>query len=132
LLSQARAPLPAGDGEERRWLSRVGRSRAPAVLALWDADARAVRPPARQRRERGALRAFRARLSRIERSRPPLSIAELALDGHAVTEILGVPSGPAVGEALRHLLGRVLDDPLLNTRSSLTSELRGWWASRTP
>ncbi len=132
LLSQARAPLPAGEGEERRWLSRVRRSRAPAVLALWDADARAVRPPARQRRERGALRAFRARLSRIERSRPPLSIAELALDGHAVAEILGVPSGPAVGEALRHLLGRVLDDPLLNTRSSLTSELTGWWASRAP
>jgi hypothetical protein len=96
----------------------VGRARAPAVLALREADARAVRPLARSRRERAALRAFRARLARLEQGRPPLSVAELALDGHAVVEILKVSSGPAVGEALRHLLGRV------------TSELRSWWASR--
>ena len=130
LAQEDRAQLPAGESEERRWLSRVGRARAPAVLALREADARAVRPLARSRRERAALRAFRARLARLEQGRPPLSVAELALDGHAVVEILKVSSGPAVGEALRHLLGRVLDDPRLNTRSSLTSELRSWWASR--
>ena len=28
------------------------------------------------------------------------------------------------------LLDRVLDDPALNTRESLTSELMGWWGSR--
>jgi tRNA nucleotidyltransferase (CCA-adding enzyme) len=130
LLAPGRASLPGGESEMRRWLSRVGRARAPTVLALWEADARAVRPLARSRRERATLRAFRSRLARLEHARPPLSIAELALDGHAVVEILRVPSGPAVGEALRHLLCRVLDDPRLNTRESLASELRRWWSSR--
>lgn len=130
LFALQEPPLPSEAREARRWLSRVGRARAPAVLALWDADARAVRPFARSRRARAALRAFRARLARLERARPPLSVGELALDGHAVVHILGIPAGRAVGEALRHLLDRVLDDPALNTRESLTSELRVWWGSR--
>ncbi len=130
LLAQGRPPAPADACEERRWLARVGRARAAAVLALWEADARAVRPLARSRRERAALRDFRSRLARLERGRPPLSVGELALDGRGVLEVLKVPSGPEVGEALRHLLDRVLDDPRLNTRASLTSELMGWWASR--
>ena len=132
LLAQERPPVPNGEVEARRWLSRVGRARAPVALALWNADALAVRPLPRSRLERAALRAFRARLSRLERAGPPLSIGELALDGHDVVEILGVPRGPTVGEALRHLLDRVLEDPHLNTRPSLTSELKSWWASRAP
>ncbi|HTP28577.1 MAG TPA: tRNA cytidylyltransferase [Anaeromyxobacteraceae bacterium] len=121
-----RAPPPRSDVEARRWLSRVGRARAPALLALWEADVRALRPVARSRRERAGLIAFRARLSRLERRRPPLSTTELALDGRAVMDILQIPGGPVVGEALRHLLEWVLEDPKRNTPSSLRAELEAW------
>jgi tRNA nucleotidyltransferase (CCA-adding enzyme) len=130
LLAPTRAPLPATDAAARRWLARVSRARAPALFALWDADARAARPLARSRRERALLRAFRARISRLERQKPPLSVSDLELDGRAVMDILEVPGGPAVGEALRHLLEWVLEDPRLNTRPSLSSELKSWWGSR--
>ncbi len=130
LLEPGRAPPPDDATEVRRWMSRLGRARIEALLALWEADARAVRPLARSRRERAALRAFRRRLALVERSRPAVSVADLALDGRSVMEVLGVRGGPAVGEALRHLLERVLDEPGLNTRASLTSELKTWWAAR--
>jgi tRNA nucleotidyltransferase (CCA-adding enzyme) len=41
--------------------------------------------------------------------------------------VLGVAGGPVVGEALRHLLDRVIEDPRLNTADALASELREWW-----
>lgn len=131
LLSAGRAPPPAPGAQTRRWLSRAGRH-APDLLALWAADARAARPPARSRRELAALRAFRARLARVRRQGPPLCAADLALDGRAIMDVLGAGPGPAVGEALRHLLERVLDDPRLNVPTALASELKRWWASRGP
>jgi tRNA nucleotidyltransferase (CCA-adding enzyme) len=45
-------------------------------------------------------------------------------------EVLGTPPGPHVGEALRHLLEKVLEDPELNAREPLEEELRRWWAER--
>jgi hypothetical protein len=36
-------------------------------------------------------------------------------------KILGVPPGPIIGEILRHLLERVLDDVSLNTVETLTA-----------
>ncbi len=44
--------------------------------------------------------------------------------------ILGAGPGPHVGEALRHLLDRVLQDPALNAPAALEAELRGWWLAR--
>ncbi|HEX9049821.1 MAG TPA: tRNA cytidylyltransferase, partial [Anaeromyxobacter sp.] len=61
---------------------------------------------------------------------PPLSAQDLALDGRAVMAILGAGPGPHVGEALRHLLDRVLQDPALNAPAALEDELRGWWLAR--
>lgn len=130
LLSAHRPPPPGRKVEARRWLSALGPSRLPAVLELWEADARAL-SASRSTRARRELREFRALLSRVRRERPPLSVAELKLDGRAVMEILAVPAGPAVGEALRHLLDRVLEDPHLNTAAALASELRAWWRART-
>jgi tRNA nucleotidyltransferase (CCA-adding enzyme) len=130
LLAAGGAAPPESAAEVRRWLSRVGRERVPSVLALWRGDAEAVRPATRSRRERAALDAFVARVRRVERAGPPLAPSELALDGRAVMSILQLSPGPAVGAALRHLLDRVLEDPALNTRARLTSELRAWWATR--
>jgi tRNA nucleotidyltransferase (CCA-adding enzyme) len=61
---------------------------------------------------------------------PPLTAQDLAIDGRAVMAILGAGPGPHVGEALRHLLDRVLEDPALNAPARLEAVLRGWWLER--
>ncbi|GEJ57153.1 CCA tRNA nucleotidyltransferase [Anaeromyxobacter diazotrophicus] len=130
VLAAPRPAAPRSPAEVRRFVAGVGRERLAPLLALWEADASAARPPARSRRELATLRALRARIARVERTRPPLTSAELALDGRAVMEALGLAPGREVGEALRHLLERALEDPGLNTAEALTSELRTWWARR--
>jgi poly(A) polymerase len=51
------------------------------------------------------------------------------LDGNQIMEILGLPPGPAVGQAYRWLLERRLDEgPLGPERAA--QELRSWWAQR--
>ncbi len=44
--------------------------------------------------------------------------------------VLGAGPGPHVGEALRHLLERVLEDPGENREEQLSSALRRWWDAR--
>jgi tRNA nucleotidyltransferase (CCA-adding enzyme) len=130
-LDPAPAALPADEAAVRRWLARVGRARAPAVLALWGADA-AAHPGGGAASARAEVDDFARRVAAVEAARPPLSTVELAIDGEAIQRELGIPPGPAVGAALRHALDRVLQDPSLNTRQALASILRVWWAGRTP
>ncbi|HEY6100984.1 MAG TPA: tRNA cytidylyltransferase [Anaeromyxobacter sp.] len=125
---RADAP-PSGGAGIRRWLSRVTPARVPAVLALREAEARALPPPA-ARRALAALRRFRREVEKVRAAAPPLAIGDLALDGRGVMEVLGTGPGPRVGEALRHLLDRVLEDPSLNAPGALESELRAWWLAR--
>jgi len=51
------------------------------------------------------------------------------LDGNDIMEILGLPPGPEVGEAYRHLLEMRLDKGPLN-HDEAVSELRRWWSER--
>jgi tRNA nucleotidyltransferase (CCA-adding enzyme) len=128
-LSLSRPTPLDTDAAARRWLSRVGPRHAPAALALAAVDARAL--PARPARAAAAeLRRRRARVARVHRADPPLTSADLAVDGAGVMSILGIPAGRVVGEALKHLLDRVLADPALNTPDALESELREWWRAR--
>jgi tRNA nucleotidyltransferase (CCA-adding enzyme) len=126
----ARGPvLPPSLPEVRRWLSRSGPARAEALLALAEAEAGASAPRS-VRAARLEVKELQERLSQIQRDAPPLTAQDLALDGRAAMEALGTGPGPHVGEALRHLLDRVLDDPSLNQRATLEAELRRWWAER--
>jgi tRNA nucleotidyltransferase (CCA-adding enzyme) len=130
-LSPSREALPptGTDAATRRWLSRVGPRHYPAVLELGAVDARAL--PARPARTATAeLRSVRARIARVRRACPPLTSADLAMNGQTVMSALGIPPGPIVGEALKHLLDRVLEEPDLNTPAALESELRAWWSAR--
>jgi tRNA nucleotidyltransferase (CCA-adding enzyme) len=120
---------PATLSEVRRWLSRVGLDGADALLALADAEARAL-APSRAKPARRDIAAFRRRAEEVKRALPPLTTQHLALDGGAVMALLGAGPGPHVGEALRHLLDRVLEDPSQNTAAALENELRAWWAAR--
>jgi tRNA nucleotidyltransferase (CCA-adding enzyme) len=113
----------------RRWLARVGPGRVVAVIDLAEADARAQRPP-RDRRTRAEVKRLKLRVAAALAAAPPLSVQDLALDGRAVVEALGDGPGPHVGEALRHLLDRVLADPGENDPEKLRAALHRWWAAR--
>lgn len=113
----------------RRWLSGAGPDRAPTLLALLDAEARDA-PASRAVAARAAVRRLRLAVDDVFRDEPPLSTQQLALDGRAIMDVLGTGPGPHVGEALRHLLDRVLDDPSQNTPAALAEAVRQWWAAR--
>lgn len=122
---------PAADGGAagaRRWISAVGRERAPLFLELWRADARHQGP--RSETRAAEVRRFRRRVTAELRRGAPVSVGDLALGGQDVIALLpGVP-GRQVGEALRFLLDRVLDEPESNTKPRLSGMLRAWWAAR--
>ena len=120
------APLPADAAEVRRWLARVGPARSEAQLALAEAEAAA----SGDRAARAEVKRLTAAAAAERAASPPLSAQALALDGRAVMAILGAGPGPHVGEALRHLLDRVLEDPSLNAPEALEAELRAWWLAR--
>jgi tRNA nucleotidyltransferase (CCA-adding enzyme) len=77
-------------------------------------------------------RKLQASVRAVLRRAPPLSVRDLALDGTAVGEILGIGPGPLVGEALRYLLGRVLERPEENLPERLRAALHGWPAGTPP
>ncbi len=129
LLGRRAGEQPRSDVEVRRWLSQVGVARAPGLMDLWEADARALGGK-RFATDLAALRGLRRRAERELCRRPPLSVADLALDGRAVMELLRIPPGREVGEALRHLLEWVIEDPSRNTRQVLRTELEAWTMRR--
>jgi tRNA nucleotidyltransferase (CCA-adding enzyme) len=104
------------DGAVRRFVGRVGEELLPDLFALREADVRgrgrgedpAVELEPLKRRVAAELDAARA-----------LKVSDLAVDGKDVMRVLGRPPGPWVGEVLRRLLERVLDDPSLNARERL-------------
>jgi tRNA nucleotidyltransferase (CCA-adding enzyme) len=124
-----REPLPADGTAIRRWLSAVGPDRVPTLLGLLEAEARSM-PASSAPRARAEVRRFQRALVSVRAARPPLGAQDLALDGRAVMDLLGTGPGPQVGEALRHLLDRVLEDPSLNTPPALADLVRRWGATR--
>ena len=108
-----------GDGDLRRLLHRAGETGVEHLLLLREAE----------RGER--LDALRERFERLrEEAARAGGRVELALDGAAVMRALGCGPGPRVGEALRHLIDRILEDPSCNTAPALTALLHEW-ARRT-
>ena len=127
-LKEGSAPFPESPVEVRRWLSAAGPAVVGDLLELLAADARHQGRDSRGLSEK--VRRLGRRVRAELRRRPPLTVGDLALDGRAVMRILGVPGGPAVGEAIRHLLGLVLELPGRNEPATLESALRAWWADR--
>jgi tRNA nucleotidyltransferase (CCA-adding enzyme) len=104
----AHQPLPpeaSTDADLRRWLARVGLEAYADALEV----ARAL----------GQTTPAADRLRAIAATRPPLTTKDLALDGRAIMQALGVGPSPAVGIATRKLLEAVLDNPEANTPERL-------------
>ena len=117
------APLSEEPAVLRRWLNRVGPEHFADIARAWLAGARAHEKPEKELPEReGAspsdvVRRIKA-LRTILREAPPLTVADLALDGSDLKK-LGLPPGPQFGEILRYLLEEVLDHPEVNNRADL-------------
>jgi tRNA nucleotidyltransferase (CCA-adding enzyme) len=111
--------LPKPDADDtafRVWLSTVGPERASALSRL--ELARAVTSGGDAAAVVASWRAAR----RVRRARPPLTVADLALDGSVLIR-LGLKPGPRFGEILDELLAWVLDDPSRNRTDLLESEV---------
>jgi tRNA nucleotidyltransferase (CCA-adding enzyme) len=121
--------LPRTPVEVRRHLSRTGPQRAASLVALARAEAASL-PGPRARAAAREVKELEREISQIRRAAPPLLSQDLALGGRDAMRVLGLEPGPEVGEALRHLLDRVLEDPGRNTPAALEEELRRWWAAR--
>ena len=113
--SPARAASPA---ELRQWLSQVGPERLADLTRLWCARERAERTVGTGEPidAGGAWRSVRREL----RSRPPLVVRDLAIDGNDLIR-MGIKPGPRFGTILEALLDRVLEDPALNDRETLVA-----------
>jgi len=119
------SPIPVSDEPAvlRRWLNRVGPEHFSDIARAWLAGAREHKKPEKGLSEgEGAspsdvVRRINA-LRTILREAPPLTIADLALNGSDLKR-LGLPPGPQFGEILRHLLEEVLDRPDVNNRTDL-------------
>jgi tRNA nucleotidyltransferase (CCA-adding enzyme) len=65
------------------------------------------------------LRARWSAARRVLATQPALNVTDLAIDGGDL-KLLGLQPGPRYGEILRALLDRVIDNPELNDRDTLT------------
>lgn len=104
------------DGTVRRFISRVGVEHLDALFALRAGDVRARG----QGEEPGSeIDELRARVQDELAKASALKITDLAVGGGDVMEVLACKPGPIIGDVLRALLERVLDDASLNERDTL-------------
>lgn len=112
LIAHRELPGPSEDAVSlRRYLAKVGRVHAEDAIALALALGTGTDAVAQ---------ALAVELN----SGVALSLKELRIDGKGVMEAMGIPASPAVGEALKYLLGCVLEDPSRNSRAELVGLLR--------
>lgn len=118
------------DAAVRRWIQRVGKDRLLDLYALNEADLRAkgrdVVP------DLGALEALKAHVERVLEQGAALSTRDLAIDGHALMQKLGMKPSRLLGDVLKELLEVVLADPTKNTEEALLDEARAIVAKKPP
>ena len=100
----------------RRFVRKIGLANIPPLFALRRADniGSGIRAPRLY-----ALEDLWVRVQEEIHRAVAFSTRDLAIDGHDVMTVLGVPHGPRVGVVMSELFERVLDDPDLNTRERL-------------
>jgi tRNA nucleotidyltransferase (CCA-adding enzyme) len=104
------------DGTVRRFIARVGQESLTDLFALREGD---VRARGRGENPGVELDALKERIAEQLKEAAALKVGDLAIGGADVMRLLGTRPGPIIGEVLRRLLERVLDDASLNTREQL-------------
>lgn len=119
----------SSDRAVRRFISRVGQENVADLLELRRADIAASNSDAYQ----GLVywRKLKDRIEEVIASENVFTISDLAINGHDVMEITGLPPGPRIGHILEEIFEKVLDNPDLNTREKLRSLLKTYRSTDT-
>jgi tRNA nucleotidyltransferase (CCA-adding enzyme) len=105
------------DAAVRRWIRRVTPELVPDLYVLNEAD---VRGKGRDcSLDLQALASLKAHVERILAAGAAFSTRDLAVDGRALMQELGMKPGPDLGRILKVLLDEVVDDPSKNQREAL-------------
>jgi tRNA nucleotidyltransferase (CCA-adding enzyme) len=105
------------DAAVRRFIKRVGPENVEALLRLGEADA--LGKGRNVEAELAALGELAGRIGKVIEEGNALTTKDLAVGGNDVLQRVKGGPGPIVGEILRNLLERVIEDPSLNTRDGL-------------
>lgn len=110
------------DAAVRRWIKRVSPELVPDLYLLNEADVRGKGRDCSLDLE--ALSALKAHVERVLTAGAAFSIKDLAIDGRALMQDLGMKPGPDLGRILKALLEEVVDDPSKNQREALLERAR--------
>ena len=102
----------------RRLMRNVGPENMEELLQVREADRIGSGVPKAQPYK---LRHLQYIIDKV--SKDPISVGMLKVDGKDIMDILGIAPGPVIGQILDVLLGFVLDEPKMNTKEVLTSEI---------
>ena len=111
------------DAAVRRFIRRIGGAEmVGALFTLRNADTSAME------QEIGSdyLIQLKRRIKKIIKEENALHLKDIKVNGQDIMRTLKIPSGPKVGKILNDLLETVLDDPKLNSRSTLLKMIKGY------
>jgi len=109
------------DAAVRRFMARVGEENIDDLFELRIADATANPNGAWQPAE---LEHLQARISDVRQKDMALKVTDLKISGNDLKK-LGIDSGPRMGEILKKLLDKVIEDPSINEKSVLEKLAKG-------
>lgn len=104
------------DASVKRLINRVGVDLLPDLFALQRADAQGSRAPEIRL---GEIYKMEEITMAILESKVPLSISELAINGSELMSEFSLKSGVEIGNILKFLLDKTLENPVLNSKEKL-------------
>jgi tRNA nucleotidyltransferase (CCA-adding enzyme) len=123
---------PKRDAAVRKLIKRLGPEDLDALYTLRETELATGSDAEASAAELERLRSVQAAIARIRRSGAlALHRFDLAITGQDAMEVLGCGPGRIVGQALRHLTDRVVEDPARNTPEQLRALLERWAAERS-
>lgn len=112
------------DSSIRRFIRNVGKENIQDMLDLRVGD----RLGSGVKETSWRLEKFKKRIEEVQKQ--PFSVADLKVNGRDVMKILGIPSGPRVGEILNKLFEEVDKDPKKNKRVYLLGRINKFVSSK--
>ena len=123
---------PKRDDAVRKLIKHLGPEDLDVLCTLRETELATGSDAEASAAELAQLRSVQAAIARVRRSGAlALRRFDLAITGRDVMEVLGCGPGRVVGQALRHLTDRVVEDPARNTPEQLRALLERWAAERS-
>ena len=122
---------PKRDAAVRKLIKSAGEKNLAALYTLREVEIGVAEDAVTAAASLDQLRSVRAAIARVRQAGAlALRRLDLAIDGREVMALLGCGPGRSVGQALRRLTDRVIEDPALNTPEHLRSLLERWASDR--